>query len=116
MHSLQATYLLEEGAEVMRVLRDDAWQTFIDADYNTPYGLAFASGVWSLSGSSSDIGIFTRKVTFYTVERDVATGDIISTGGTSNTETVLVTVEVTWYEGTQLITKNLSFYLNNIFS
>jgi len=116
VHALQAAYLLEEGAEAIRILRDDTWQTFIDAYYNAPYGLAFASGVWSLSGSSSDIGIFKREVTFYTVERDVITGDIISTGGASNTETVLVTVEVTWYEGGNTITKTLSFYLSNIFS
>ena len=114
LHSLQASFLLEEGAEVMRILRDNSWSTFVDANYGTPYGLVFSSSQWTLSGSSSTTGIFTRRITFYTVERDAVTGDIISTGGLSNTDTVLLVIEVTWNEGGQSITKNLSLYLNDI--
>jgi Tfp pilus assembly protein PilV len=115
LHNLQASYLLEEGAEAVRTIRDDTWDHFPDFNYNTPNGLEFVSGVWTISGSSSTIGNFTRTVTFYTVNRDGVTGDIVTSGGSYDTGTVLVKVEVSWNESGQSVVKDLQFYITDIF-
>ncbi len=115
VHTVQASYLLEEGAEAIRTIRDDTWDHFPNFNYNVPNGLEFSGGVWTVSGSSSTIGIFTRTVTFYTVNRDGITGDIVTSGGSYDTGTVLVKVEVSWPEGGETITKSLYFYITDIF-
>lgn len=105
LHISQAGFLLEEGAENMRIARDDAW-----------------SNVATLS--SEQKGIFTRTVVASGVCRnlnDPNKDDISSStscGGTtySDSHTKLITVTVSWVEGGQTITKTLPFYLADIFS
>lgn len=95
-HATQAAFLLEEGAENARIARDNIWSNV--ASINT----------------SEQIGIFTRTVVASSVNRDATTSDI-STGGTDDPDTKLVTTTVTWLEGGTTIIKTLQFYLMNIF-
>lgn len=96
-HTSQAAFLLEEGAENARIARDNAW-----------------SNVVALN-SSEQIGIFTRTVVASNVTRDNTTKDI-SSSGTNDMGTKLVTVTVSWLEGGVVVTKNLKFYISDIFS
>ena len=97
-HTTQAGFLLEEGAENARIARDNAW-----------------GGVASLN-SSEQIGIFTRTVVASNVNRDNSSKDIVTSGGTLDDGTKLITVTVSWPEGGVTITKTLKFYITNIFS
>jgi Tfp pilus assembly protein PilV len=97
-HTTQAAFLLEEGAENTRIMRDNAW-----------------SNVTTLN-SSEQIGIFTRTIITSSVNRDNTTKDIVSSGGTPDSGTKLVTVTIFWTEGGVTITKILQFYIMNIFS
>jgi Tfp pilus assembly protein PilV len=97
LHTAQASFLLEEGAENARIARDNAW-----------------SNVSSINTSES-VDIFTRTVVASNAYRNATTGDIASTG-TSDTDAKLITVTVSWKEGAQTVSKTLSFYLFNIFS
>lgn len=113
----QATYLLEEGAEATRIVRDNGWNNISAQAVDTDYCLAFQNGTWNLNSNLTDcqIGSFTRTVRFINVNRDATTGDIVSAGGVLDSGTKLVTVSVSWNNGGQQVIKNLSFYLMNIF-
>ena len=114
-HATQAAFLLEEGAEAVRILRDNAWSNISSLTPNTNYYPTFSGGTWILSTTPNTIGIFTRTVNIALVNRDNTTKDIGSTG-TDDAGTKLVTVTVFWLEGGVTITKTLSFYIINIFS
>ena len=97
LHTTQAAFLLEEGAENARIARDNAWSNIVSLNF------------------SEQVGIFTRTVIASNVNRDNTTKDI-SALGTDDLGTKLVTVTVSWVEGGVTITKNLQFYIMNIFS
>lgn len=96
-HTTQAAFLLEEGAENARIARDNTWSNV------------------AVLNSSEQIGIFTRTVVTSSVNRDNATKDISSIG-TNDPGTKLITVTVSWPEGGTTITKTLQFYITDIFS
>ena len=114
-HSGQATFLLEEGAEAVRITRDNAWSNISGLNNATNYYPLFSSGTWSLSTTSSQVGIFTRKVNIASVNRDNTTSDI-ATSGTDDPGTKLMTITVSWVEAGTTVTKTLSFYIMDIFS
>lgn len=114
LHTSQASFLLEEGAEVARILRDNAWSNISSLSSGTNYYPVF-SGTWTLSTTSSTVGIFTRTITVTSVNRDNTTADIATTG-TNDPGTKLITVTVSWNESGQTMSKTLSFYIMDIFS
>lgn len=115
LHTAQASFLLEEGAEVVKILRDNNWTNISALTLNTEYYPVFTGGTWTLSGTPQTIGIFTRTVEVSSVLRDNTTKDI-SESGTADPQTMLVTVTVSWQEGGTVVSKSLSFYLADIFS
>ena len=115
-HTTQAAFLLEEGAEAVRAFRDNAWSNIADLTVGTNYYPTFSGGTWTLSATPNSVGIFTRTVSLANVNRDNTTSDIVSAGGTLDTETKLITITVLWQEGGATVTKNLQFYIMDIFS
>ena len=112
----QASFLLEEGAEAVRILRDNAWSNISSLTSGTNYYTVFTGGTWTLSTTPNTVGIFTRTITVANVNRDDVTKDIVSIGGTQDSNTELVTVSVSWVDGGNTITKTLQFYIINLFS
>ncbi len=96
-HATRAAFLLEEGAENARIARDNAWSNV------------------SVLNSSEQIGIFTRTIVASSVNRDNTTKDI-SSAGTNDPGTKLMTVTVSWPEGGMTVSKILKFYIMDIFS
>lgn len=115
LHASQASFLLEEGAEAVRIVRDNGWNNISGLSTPTDYYPLFSNGTWVLSPDISQVGIFTRKVNMANVKRNGTTGDISGTG-TDDIGTKLFTVTVSWLEGGRIITKTLSFYITDIFS
>ena len=115
LHVNQATFLLEEGAEAVRIYRDDAWTNISALTPSTDYYPTFSAGTWILSTTPNTIGIFTRTVTITAVNRDNVTQDI-AVSGTDDPGTKLITVAVSWVEGGTTVTKTLPFYVVDIFS
>ena len=113
-HSTQVAFLLEEGAEATRIFRDNAWTNISGLTADTNYYPTFEGGTWILSSIPNTVGIFTRTVKIANVNRDNTTKDI-SGFGIDDPETKLVTVTVSWLEGTTTITKTLQFYIMKIF-
>lgn len=114
-HTTQAGFLLEEGAEAVRILRDNAWSNISTLTPSANYYPTFSSGTWILSSTPGVVGIFTRTVSMENVKRDNTTSDISSIG-TDDPGTKLITVTVSWMEGGTTITKTLPFYITDIFS
>lgn len=111
----EASFLLEEGAEAVKTIRDDNWTTLSASLLETPYYLSFSSGIWSLTSTETQIGEYTRTVTLHSVYRDT-NDDIISSGdGTLDPDIIRIAVSVIWPNGNQTSTKTLSFYIANIF-
>lgn len=112
--AIQAAYLAEEGIEAVRFWRNSSWSANIaSVSLNTPYGLSFNGTSWATTSSES-IGNFSRTITLSVVERN-ASSDIVSTGGTIDTDTVLVTSAVSWMKGGATTTKAISTYLTNLY-
>ena len=116
-HTLEASFLLEEGAEAVRITRDNAWSNISGLSNATTYYPKFSSSTWALATTASDgtVGIFSRKVNIASVNRDNTTNDIAASG-TDDTGTKLMTVTVSWLEGSTTVSKTLSFYIMDIFS
>mgnify|MGYP001582880079 FL=1 len=114
-HATQTAFLLEEGAETVRILRDNAWANISSLAPGANYYPIFSGGTWVLSETANVVNIFTRQVSVMNVNRDNITKDI-STIGTDDPGTRLVTVTVSWIEGGATVTKTLQFYIMNIFS
>ncbi len=115
LHISQAAFLLEEGAEAIRIVRDNAWSNISNLTVSTNYYPTLSGNTWILSSTPNTVGIFTRTVSVANVNRDASTGDI-SSSGTNDAGTKLVTVTVSWTDGGEVASKTLSFYINDIFS
>lgn len=109
----QATALLEEGAEVVRFLRDSAWSNISTKTVGTSYYPTFTGGTWTLSTTPTTVEEFTRKVIFSTAYRDGS--NKLASSGTADANTRKVTVTTTWSGANGNESESLSFYISNIF-
>lgn len=115
----QAAYLLEEGVEGVKTIRDhsttdtDKWPSIGGLINDTTYYLVWNGTVWALSTTPSQIDSFTRTITFSAVSRD-ASDDIVTSGGTVDTRTRKATVVVTWNAPSGLQTESIAFYIADI--
>lgn len=118
LHITQSAYLLEEGGEAMRIIRDNNWDNISSLDVFTDYYFIFSdsTNTWSLSTVPNNLDIFTRKVEVKDVYRDSITNDIVENNGIVDFETKLIIISVSWKEGEKNFEKKLFFYLSNIFS
>lgn len=119
LRQTQVSLLLEEGVEAVKSIRDDSWANISSLTLNTNYYLTFNTGSskWSLGTvATADIdSLFTRTIVFSAVNRD--SNDDIATSGTLDPRTKKVSVVVSWpVSGGTTSTKNLDFYISDIFN
>lgn len=117
LRQVQASFLLEEGAESVKILRDNNWSNISGYTNNTNYYINFDNNTntVSLSATPNNIdGFFTRTIVFEPVYRD--SSDDIAPSGTLDANTKKVTVTVSWLSGGVTLSKNLYFYIANIFN
>lgn len=122
----QASFLLEEGAEAVKSIRDNNWTTISNLSLSpTKYHLFFNTSLsaWILDPSTTNlagsiptypIDGFNRTITISSVGRD-SNDDILASGGTIDPRTKEVTIEVTWTAFNGPNSKILSFYITDIF-
>jgi hypothetical protein len=112
--TVKAHYLLEEGAEVARILRDSGWDMFTSLALDTPYYLARKGNSWEATTTTQVIEDgFYRTMLLSEVYRD-ASGDI-AISGTLDSGMRFVTISVSWLRGTSTTTRSMSLYLANLF-
>lgn len=113
----QASFLLEEGAEAVKTIRDDSWAAITSVALDTDQYLSFNTGTnkWSLSSTPSTIdNIFTRTVVVSEAFRD-GSGDLADSG-TADSSTRKVVVTVSWTASSGSLSKSLSFYVLDLFN
>jgi prepilin-type N-terminal cleavage/methylation domain-containing protein len=118
LNYVKANYLLEEGAEAVKIVRDQGWSNISEKEIETNYFLTFdnTTNTWNL-GTDQTLpldSIFTRSVVFSNVYRNG--DDDISESGTLDENIRKVTVLVSWPAKNEVISKEIIFYLANIFN
>lgn len=118
LKSAKAAYFAEEGIEAMKTIRDANWTNISNLSTSTAYYLSFNTSsstnyFWTATTTATSTDGFTRKITVSNISRD-STGHIVSSGGTIDTSTKLITVSVSWLAKAGAITKSLSTYITNI--
>jgi prepilin-type N-terminal cleavage/methylation domain-containing protein len=114
LQETQASFLLEEGSEVMRLFRDTAWVNIGGLSTTTTYYLTYGSA-WATTTTANKIdGIFTRSVTVADVKRDGNGNDDIVSSGVYDPGTKKITVTLSWMNGFATSTKTAQFYLTDI--
>ncbi|MEI7513337.1 MAG: hypothetical protein WCJ74_01815 [bacterium] len=115
--AVKASYLLEEGIEVVKTFRDVSWNSKIaSSTVDVPFRIAWNTNSFATTSSTALIdGMFDRTIVLSNVYRDNVSKDI-STSGTIDNNTKKVTVSVSWNSGSGTTTKTLSAYVTNIFS
>ena len=109
----QVSYLLEEGAEAVKAIRDGGWATLAALSNETIYYLSWSGTTLSLTTTPQTTDIFTRTIVFSAVSRD-GNDDIVASGGTIDTGTRKVTVTTTWTVGGVARSEALQLYVANI--
>jgi Tfp pilus assembly protein PilV len=114
---IQAAFIAEEGAEAVRLLRDESWASNIaPRTSGAIFYVEFNGAAWRVSTTSSAIdGIFQRSLVVEDVYRD-ASQNIVASGGSIDPNIKKVTSTVTWNSHGATTTRALSTYLANIFN
>ncbi len=113
----QAGYLLEEGAEAVKTIRDNDWSDISGLVIGTNYYLYYDTNtdLWSLSTTTNSIdNIFTRTIVLNSAYRDG--NDDLAISGTTDTGVREVAVNVSWSTSSGVVNKNLSFYVTDLFN
>lgn len=115
---IQAGFLLEEGVEAVKLMRDKGWAANIATLTNgQQYYLAWTGSRWATSSTPVLIeNIFTRSFVVDEVYRSV-NDDIVSSGGFLDTGTKKVAVTTSWLtkSGTTS-SQTIETYITNLFS
>ncbi len=113
---IQAAFLIEEGLEAARLVRDTSWTSFQSLSTTTSYHLAFDSSAstWKTTTTVSLIdSVFDRTMNISDVLRD-GSNNIASTG-TYDQNIKKVTVSVAWYDNTLgTTTQAISTFFANV--
>lgn len=112
---IQASFILEEGVEAARILRDKDWSVFAGTSTGVDYYLIFAGSTWATTTTNTFIdSTFERKIVFSDVYRD--TNDDIAGSGTLDVNTKKITVTVSWRNKSATTTKSIETYFTNLFT
>jgi len=115
---LQTAFLLEEGIDALRGIRDTGWSSGIaPLVVDTDYWLVFDGVRWTHSTSSRPFidGRFDRRFKLSQAQRN-ASDDIVSSGGTVDPDIRKIAVSVSWQERGATTTMSVSTYITNLFS
>lgn len=92
----EANLYAQAGIDAVKSLKNQGWTApFLSTTCTTGCGLGLTGANWSWSGTSNTSGKFSRVVTVSDVQRDVS-GNIVSSGGTVDTNTKKITSVVSW--------------------
>jgi type II secretory pathway pseudopilin PulG len=102
---LTATGLLNELTEAARSVREAGWGNIAtDGTYHP----VISGSSWTLSSGSVTIGGFTEQIVVSDVMRD-SSGDIVTSGGTVDPSTKLLTSSVQWTQPTTSYVENTMY-------
>lgn len=114
---VQASLLLDEGVEAIKIMRGEKWSNIASTTASTTYYFLWTANTWRASTTPSVIdGIFTRTFVVSPVYRDVSTFNILNnTSGTIDAGTKKVDIYVSWKDKGATSTRNTSMYIFNLY-
>lgn len=114
---LQATFLLSEGAEAVKTMRDRGWAANIGTlSLDVDHYFEFNANQWKATTTPEIIdGAFNRKFVVAGVQRN-SSDDIVASGGTPDPDTKKLTVTISWKQGSRQFSESLSTYITNLFN
>lgn len=89
---LEATSLLREAEEALRVVRETGWSQIL---INGTYHPQVSGNTWLLAPGSEVINGYTRQIVLSDVYRD-SNGNIVSSGGTPDPSTKKAEITISW--------------------
>lgn len=108
----KAHYLVVEGLEGVRSIRDEDWNVITDGTWHFSYDAE--NGIVNLEAGAEDVGAFSRRMEVSSVRRNTDTGKITEDPTWDfDPDTKLVEVIVQWYYKESLRTDMESIYLTN---
>lgn len=118
---IQSGFLLEEGVEAVKLIRDASWSTGIaPLSTTTTYYLYWTGTTWTATTTSSIIeNVFWRTFTVGDVYRDALDNIVADPAlGTFGTSSKKITFRVAWQgRGTRATTTKIAeTYIMNLFS
>ncbi len=115
---LQANFILEEGIEAVRIMRDGGYaNNILGLSTTTPTYLAWSSVTsrWATTSVNTLIDArYERRLDVADVKRDV--NDDIAEVGTYAPDTKLITMTVSWSDRGATTSRSISTYITNIFN
>ena len=113
--AVQGNYILEEGLEITKLLRDTSYATnILGMSTTVDYHYSWNGTTWVTTTVNTLIdGKFDRTITFANVNRDL-NGDIAATG-TNDPNVRLATVSISWRDPIGTTTRSVQAYIVNIF-
>lgn len=116
--SVKAAFLMEEGLEVVRLLRDTSWSSYIaPVTASTTQYLNWTGSAWQFTTTPQMIDTrYARTVVFTAVYRDA--NNRIAASGTLDPNTRGFTVAVAWPDDNTALsttTKQISSYITNLY-
>ena len=116
VRNIQAYFLLEEGVDAIKILRDASWSSNIgNLISRAEYYFDYNGTTWISTSNNVYIdGIFERKFSLNNVYRD--SNDDIAISGILDNGSKKATVSVSWLSRTGTTTKSAPFYLTDLFS
>lgn len=118
---IKSTYLMHEGAELVRIIRDDhGWEEKLAGlAPDTDYRLVQNNEGWELEAGEEVLADgFGRRIRVEPVYRDQFSDDIVPAGspnGSLDPNTALFVVEVSGPGFSGLSDRQMKFYLTNLF-
>lgn len=112
-NNIKAGFLLEEGAEAVKIIRDSGWNNVSSLSNGVNYYLNYNGVTWATSTTAVYVDNFERKFVLSEVLRDA--NDDISSSGVVDPDTKKVTISVSWKEGGSAVIQTFSTYMTNLF-
>ncbi len=113
--SVKAVYLLDEGVEIVKIMRDMGWKQNIEPIQNNSL-FRVNRKTYSTTDSTDLIGgIFDRTFVFGEICRNENKDISECSSETVATDTRKITVNVTWNDGNGTNTKTLSTNISDLF-
>lgn len=111
-NNLIAANLSAEALEAVRAIKEESWSTINNLTIGSPYHPQKSGSPlkWSLAAGNENLNGFTRQVVVENVRRD-SQFNIVSSGGTLDSDTKKITASVSWYYKGQSYNTTLSVYL-----
>ncbi|OGD67137.1 hypothetical protein A2442_01940 [Candidatus Campbellbacteria bacterium RIFOXYC2_FULL_35_25] len=112
---IKAEFLLEEGVEVLKFVRDSDWTNISSLSSGSDYYLSFDGSLWSVSNTNVYIDdTYERKFVISDVYRDV--DDNIAGMGALDIGTKDIEVFVSWLSSGATSTRSINIILTDLFS